>query len=121
MDADPSSGSMSSDMRVTLLFKDLPIELEDKGGMWMGIGFGTKSMLGADIVICQWDDSVYRGKCWDHFSNTLTYPSSIADIPIDEVKNVRYVSGVKADNKLEIKFRRYLQTGDSDDYKMNEG
>ena len=37
------------------------------------------------------------------------------------MKNVRYVSGVKADNKLEIKFKRYLQTGDSDDYKLTEG
>lgn len=39
-------------MRVTLLFKNLPINLEDEGGMWLGIGFGSNTMLGADIVIC---------------------------------------------------------------------
>lgn len=52
---------------------------------------------------------------------TSDYPSNIAGIPADEVNNIQYVSGIKADNKLEIKFRRYLQTGDSDDYSMSTG
>lgn len=40
---------------------------------------------------------------------------------MDESNNVRFVSGIKADNKLELKFRRFLQTGDSDDYQMYAG
>jgi hypothetical protein len=39
-------------MRITLLFKNLPLQLEDQGGMWLGIGLGSSTMLGADIVIC---------------------------------------------------------------------
>jgi len=45
-------GDKSRDMRVTLLYKSLPITLEDEGGMWLGIGFGSNTMLGADLVIC---------------------------------------------------------------------
>lgn len=44
-------------MRVTLFYENLPISLENNGGMWLGIGFGSSTMLGADIVICQWDDT----------------------------------------------------------------
>ncbi len=45
-------GDQSRDVRVTLLYENLPITLEDEGGLWLGIGFGSNTMLGADIVIC---------------------------------------------------------------------
>lgn len=41
-------------MKVTLLFDNVPIETDDIGGMWLGVGFGSDSMLGADLVICEW-------------------------------------------------------------------
>ncbi|CDW81912.1 UNKNOWN [Stylonychia lemnae] len=118
---DTISGDNSRDMRVTLIYKNLPIILEDEGGMWLGIGFGSNTMLGADIVICQWDDSLQKGKCGDYIADSTGHPANIAALPADEVNNIRYVSGVKADNMLEIKFRRYLQTGDSDDHQMSPG
>ena len=62
-----------------------------------------------------------RGRCGDYIAETSDYPANIAGLPLDEANNVRYVSGVKADNKLELKFRRYLQTGDDDDYGMTAG
>jgi hypothetical protein len=70
-------------MRVTLLFENLPIDLESKGGMWLGIGFGKSSMLGSDLVICQWDDTIYRGRCSDYLADTTNYPASIANLPGD--------------------------------------
>lgn len=108
-------------MKITLLFKNLPLDLEDQGGMWLGIGFGTHTMLGSDIVICQWLDSTEKASCDDYKALTNGYPSNIAGLPQDEVMNVRFVSGVKANNMVEIKFRRFLQTGDSDDYQMTVG
>jgi hypothetical protein len=102
-------------MRITLLFKNLPLQLEDQGGMWLGIGLGSNTMLGADIVICQWLDAYEKATCSDYKALSTHYPSSRDELPQDEVNNVRFVSGVKADNMLEIKFRRYLFTGDSDD------
>lgn len=111
----------SRDMRVTLLYTTLPITLEEEGGMWLGIGFGSDTMLGSDLVICQWYDTLQRGKCGDYIADSTSHPANIGSLPADEVNNVRFVSAVKADNKLEIKFRRYLQTGDSDDYAMVSG
>lgn len=55
---DPEGNEQSSDMRVTLLYENLPITLETKGGLWLGIGFGSDTMLGADIVICEWYDAL---------------------------------------------------------------
>jgi hypothetical protein len=43
-------------MKVNLIYDILPIELEQMGGMWLGIGLKTSTMLGADLVICQWND-----------------------------------------------------------------
>lgn len=43
-------------LKFTLLYEKLPITLEDNGGMWLGIGFGKLTMLGTDLVICEWDD-----------------------------------------------------------------
>lgn len=108
-------------MRITLLYENLPISLEDNGGMWLGIGFGSASMMGSDIVICQWDDTIEKGRCGDYLAGISDYPNSIAQLPLDDINNIRYVSGVKADNKLELKFRRYLNTGDEKDYGMNAG
>jgi hypothetical protein len=105
---DKDSDESSSDMRVTLLYENLPINLENKGGLWLGIGFGSNSMLGSDIVICQWNDTTYRGYCGDYIAESSSYPTTISGLPSDEVNNIRYVSGIKADNKLEIKFRRYI-------------
>ena len=39
-------------MKVTLLYDTPPLELEERGGMWLGIGFGKNTMLGSDLVIC---------------------------------------------------------------------
>jgi hypothetical protein len=39
-------------MKVTLLYDTLPINLEQRGGMWLGVGLGSSNMIGADIVIC---------------------------------------------------------------------
>ena len=48
---DPQYGS-DAYMKVKLIYDNVPIQLEEMGGMWLGIGFGKKTMLGSDIVIC---------------------------------------------------------------------
>ena len=47
---DPIAGPNSL-MQATLIFEGLPLEVEENGGMWLGIGFST-TMLGADLIIC---------------------------------------------------------------------
>jgi len=107
-------------MKVTLLYDNLPIGLENAGGMWLGIGFGSTTMLGADLVICQWDDSTFKATCTDHRAATADYPASHPSK--DNANNVKTISGVKGDNKLEIRFERYMETGDSTgDYAITEG
>ena len=40
------------EVKVSLIYSNLPLNLEKMGGMWLGIGFGKSTMLGSDIVIC---------------------------------------------------------------------
>ena len=103
---------------MSLVFKNLPVSLEDNGGMWLGIGFGATTMLNADIVMCQWNDATAKAGCTDH--KALSTVSNVFP-PYDTTNNVRFISGIKADNQLEIKFRRYINTGDSTDATLNPG
>lgn len=73
-------------------------------------------MLGADTVICQWDDVLEKAACTDHIANSIAYSASAP--AKDVINNVKTVSGVKGDNRLEIKFRRLLTTGDTEDYAL---
>lgn len=113
---DPEYGT-DAYMKVTLIYKELPIKLEEMGGMWLGIGFGKNTMLGSDIVICQWNDTNGKTRCSDHQANTTVYPSKAP--PEDVTLNVWTVSGFKADNRLELTFKRFLQTPDSTDYRLS--
>ena len=63
---DPASGAIDSIMKVTLIFHNPPIQLEANGGMWLGIGLGKNTMLGSDLVICQWNDTTGKTRCSDH-------------------------------------------------------
>ena len=108
---DPVYGP-NSYMKTSLNYEGLPIELEEQGGMWLGIGFGT-SMLGADIVICQWNDTTGKTACHDRHAS-LNYTSTAP--AIDAIDNIWTISGYKADNRLVLTFKRYLSTGDAADY-----
>ena len=101
-------------MKVTLIYKELPIKLEEMGGMWLGIGFGKSTMLGSDLVICQWNDTLGKTRCSDHQADSKAYPSKAP--PEDAVLNVWTISGYKADNKLELTFKRFLNTADTTDF-----
>ncbi len=49
---EPLSSAVDAYMKVTLIYQDVPVQIEQQGGMWLGIGFGSSSMLNADLVIC---------------------------------------------------------------------
>ena len=66
---DPEFGE-DSYMRVTLIYRDVPIQLEDMGGMWLGIGFGRQTMLGAVLVMCQWNDTSGKTRCRGYLGNS---------------------------------------------------
>ncbi len=97
-------------MKVTLIYNQVPIQVEEKGGMWLGIGFGKASMLGADLIICQWNDTSGKTRCSDHLGPTI-YPQKVP--AEDALQNLWTLSGYKADNRLEITFKRFLNTGDT--------
>ena len=97
-------------MKATLIYDGLPIELEENGGMWLGIGFSATSMLNADIVICQWNDTNGKTSCSDRKANSTYLPNGPP--PNDVIDNVWTVSGYKADNRLQMTFKRYLNTQD---------
>jgi hypothetical protein len=41
---------------------------------------------------------------------------------VDTIKNIKVISGIKGDIKLEIKFKKYISTGDTnDDYTFTIG
>ena len=61
-------------MKVTLLYENPPLDLEEKGGMWLGIGLGKSTMLGSDLVICQWNDTSGKTRCSDHQAAKDAYP-----------------------------------------------
>ena len=63
---DPTTGAVESLMKVTLTYINPPIQLEANGGMWLGIGLGRNTMLGTDLVICQWNDTTGKTRCTDH-------------------------------------------------------
>ena len=105
-------------MKVTLLYNQVPIQMEEKGGMWLGIGFGKASMLGSDLVICQWNDTSGKTRCSEH-NGPIAYPSSV---PAEDTnQNLWTLYGYKADNRLEITFKRFLSTGDSTDFTFTRG
>jgi hypothetical protein len=106
---DLNAGEESNDMKVTLIYDNLPIQLEEYGGLWLGLGFDSSTMLGSDIVICQWDDVLAKATCSDHKADAVSHITP----PLDDVNNIKTVSGVKGDNRLEIKFRRHVNTGDN--------
>lgn len=62
-------------MKVKLIYENPPIILEEMGGMWLGIGFGN-TMLGSDLIICQWNDTNGKSRCVDSKGPNVTYPSS---------------------------------------------
>ena len=97
-------------MKVTLIFTEAPIQIEQQGGMWLGIGFGNGTMLGSDLIICQWNDTSGKTRCSDHLAPSV-YPSKVPSE--DSLQNVWTLSGYKADNRLEITFKRLLNTRDS--------
>ena len=43
--------------------------------MWLGVGLGRNTMLGTDLVICQWNDTTMKTRCTDHQSSPVVYPS----------------------------------------------
>ena len=77
--------------------------------MWLGIGFGNGTMLKSDLIICQWNDTSGKTRCSDHLAGSV-YPSVVP--AEDAQQNVWTLSGYKADNRLEISFKRFLNTGD---------
>ena len=107
---DPETKTVDAYMKVTLIFNEAPIQIEEKGGMWLGIGFGQGTMLGSDLIICQWNDISGKTRCSDHLASSV-YPSKVPDEDVSQ--NLWTLSGYKADNRLEITFKRYLNTGDS--------
>ncbi len=78
--------------------------------MWLGIGFGKGTMVGSDLIICQWDDVSGKTRCSDHLAS-IANPNKVPNE--DTYQNVWTLSGYKADNRLEITFKRYLNTGDT--------
>ena len=59
---DPTYGT-NSYMKVNLIYENPPVSLEEMGGLWLGIGFGKSTMLGSDLVICQWNDTSLQAWC----------------------------------------------------------
>ena len=116
---DPVTGATESVMKVTLTYINPPIQLEANGGMWLGIGLGRNTMLGSDLIICQWNDTSGKTRCSDHQAAGGTYPTRVP--PEDPQQNVWAVYGYKADNRVELTFKRYLSTGDASDFVMRRG
>ena len=67
-------------------------------------------MLGSDLIICQWNDTSGKTRCSDHLGPSV-YPSRVPNE--DAQQNIWTLSGYKADNRIEITFKRLLNTGDS--------
>ena len=42
--------------------------------MWMGIGFGTLDMIGADIIMCEYTNSG-AFHCSDRYANSYSMPT----------------------------------------------
>ena len=112
---DPTYGS-NSYMKVSLIFENPPASLEEMGGLWLGIGFGKFTMLGADLVICQWNDTSLQAWCKNYLANANTHPLIVP--AASAVQNVWTVSGYKADNKVVLTFKRFLQPSDSASYSI---
>ena len=109
----------NSYMKVNLIYENPPQSLEDKGGMWLGVGLGKSSMLGSDLVICQWNDTSMTAWCQNYLANSKIYPY-VVPAPAT-TQTVWTVSGYKADNTVVLTFKRFLTPSDSNGYTIRSG
>ena len=113
-------------VRFTLRMKDYDISswttTQGTYGIWLGIGFGSQIMDGADIVHCQYafsnNSNVDKFVCNDRYSSIHSLP------PLDKQRDTEDVNTValikRQDNgkflaTLEATFDRPCNTGDSED------
>jgi hypothetical protein len=96
--------------KTTLIYRDLPLDMEVNGGFWMGIAFGAQSMLGADLITCQWMEETQKGWCFDRIHIGDSYPDIVPDV--DSETDIRTISAMKGDNYVEIRFQRKLRPDD---------
>lgn len=117
-------------MQVTLSIQGLDYSSwsnQGQDGVWLGIGFGSQVMVGADMVMCQFTFSGENAA--DVFICTDRYASAYAIPPLDTTKDVFDVETLKTFNSvtktcsLSATFKRKLNTLDTSgqDYKLRNG
>ena len=99
---------------------------QGQDGVWLGIGFGSDVMSGADIIQCQFLFSGISASnnfiCSDRIGTTQSNPGLDSVKDVTDIETTRSYDDVNKLATLSAKFSRKLDTKDvNEDYRMRDG